>query len=104
MNFRLQLLFFFTCNFSLQFLLGRAQNVIVIKKTTVIKADVESSRTHFEVFGLEGQVLGLEVSSTRKLPCPLLEDSTIFSVVKSLWSALKFFWKTFLLEIAEKSL
>ena len=33
--------------------------------------EVESSRTHFEV-------LGLEASSPRKLPCPQLEDSTIF--------------------------
>ena len=31
------------------------------------------SRTHFEVLGL-----GLEVSSSRKLACPRLEDSTIF--------------------------
>ena len=45
-----------------------------------------SSRTHFEVLGLglglEGQVLGLglglEASSPRKLPCPRLEDNTIF--------------------------
>ena len=35
--------------------------------------EVESSRTHFEVLGL-----GLEASSTRKLACPRLEDSTIF--------------------------
>ena len=34
-------------------------------------AAVESSKTHFEV-------LGLEASSARKLPCPRLEDSTIF--------------------------
>ena len=40
--------------------------------------EVESSRTHFEVLGLEGQVLGLEASSPRKLACPRLEDSTIF--------------------------
>ena len=32
-----------------------------------------SSRTNFEVLGL-----GLEASSPRKLPCPRLEDSTIF--------------------------
>ena len=39
-----------------------------------------SSRTHFDVLGLKGQVLGLglEASSPRKLPCPRLEDSTIF--------------------------
>ena len=60
---------------------------------------MESSRTHFEVLGLglEGQVLGLglEASSPRKLACPRLEDSTIFWIVKILWSAWKFFWKTF---------
>ena len=33
------------------------------------------------------QVLGLEASSPRKLPCPRLEDSTIFE-------QLKFRWKT----------
>ena len=32
-----------------------------------------SSRTHFEVLGL-----GLEALGPRKLPCPRLEDSTIF--------------------------
>ena len=65
-------------------------------------AEVESSRTslasrtHFEVLGLglviEGQVLGvgLEASSPRKLPCPQLEDSTIFlTVVISLENARK---------------
>ena len=59
--------------------------------------EVESSRTHFEVLGLEGQVLGLglEASSPRKLACPRLEDSTIFWIVKILWSAWKVFWKTF---------
>ena len=56
--------------------------------------DVESSRTHFEVLRLEGQVLGLEASNPRKLPCPRFEDSTIFWVVKSLWSARKILWKT----------
>ena len=62
---------------------------------------MESSRTHFEVLGLslglEGQVLGLglEASSPRKLACPRLEDSTIFWIVKILWSAGKIFWKAF---------
>ena len=52
------------------------------------RAEVESSRTslasrtHFEVLGL-----GLEASSPRKLPCPRLQDSTIFE-------QLKFCWKT----------
>ena len=41
---------------------------------------MESSRTHFEV-------LGLEASSPRKLLCPRLEDSTTFE-------PLKFRWKT----------
>ena len=56
-----------------------------------------SSRAHFEVLGLdlEGQVLGLEASSPRKLACLRLEDSTIFRIVKILWSAWKIFWKTF---------
>ena len=51
-----------------------------------------ASRTHFEVLGL---VLGLEASSPRKLACPRLEDSSIFWIVKILWSAWKIFWKTF---------
>ena len=52
------------------------------------RAEVESlrtslaSRTHFEVLGL-----GLEASSSRKLPCPRLEDSTIFGKVKILKTA-----------------
>ena len=55
-----------------------------------------TSRTHFEVLGLEGQVLslGLEASSPRKLACPRLEDSTIFWIVKISWSVWKIFWKT----------
>ena len=66
-----------------------------------------SSRTHFEVLGLglglEGQVLGLEASSPRKLACPRLEDSTIFWNVKKFCGALeKFFGKRFLVEIAWK--
>ena len=56
-----------------------------------------SSRTDFEVLGLglEGQVLGLEASSPRKLACPRLKDNTNFWNVKILWSARKIFWKTF---------
>ena len=66
--------------------------------------EVESSRPHFEVLGLglEGQVLGLEASSPRKLACPRLEDSTIFWIVKILWSAWKIFEKRFFVEIAWK--
>ena len=41
-----------------------------------------ASRTHFEFLGLEGQVLGLEASSSRKLPCPRLEDSSISGTVE----------------------
>ena len=68
---------------------------------SVLVPEVESSRTsltsrtHFEVLGLG---LGLEASSPRKLACPRLEDSTIFWIVKILWSAWKFFWKTFFCE------
>ena len=65
-----------------------------------------ASRTHFEVLGLglEGQVLGLilEASSPRKLACPRLEDSSIFWIVKILWSAWKIFGKRFFVEIAWK--
>ena len=39
---------------------------------------MESSRTHFQVLGL-----GLELSSPRKLPCPRVEDSTIFCTVEN---------------------
>ena len=45
---------------------------------------MESSRTSL---ASKPQVLGLEASSPRKLPCPRLEDSTIFE-------QLKFRWKT----------
>ena len=45
-----------------------------------LKPKVESSRTHFEVLGL-----GLEASSPRKLPCPRLEDSTIFEPLEFRW-------------------
>ena len=55
-----------------------------LKYKTIYLSEVESSRTslasrtHFEVLGLKGQVLGLEASSPRKLASPRLEDSTIF--------------------------
>ena len=66
-------------------------------RPTTQMPQVESSRTHFEVLGLEGQVpgLGLEASSPRKLACLRLEDSTVFWIVKILWNAWKIFWKTF---------
>ena len=38
-----------------------------------------ASRTHFEVLGL-----GLKASSPQKLPCPRLEDSTIFCSIEIL--------------------
>ena len=60
---------------------------------------MEFSRTHFEVLGLglESQVLGLglEASSPRKLPCPRLEDSTIFWIVKILQIAWRICLNTF---------
>ena len=73
------------------------------KYLTEVKSSRTSlvSRTHFEVLGLglEVQVLGLglglEASSPRNLACPRLEDSSIFWIVKILWSAWKIFWKTF---------
>ena len=43
------------------------------KLSTLLTAEVESSRTHFNVL-----VLGLKASSPRKLPCPRLEDSSTF--------------------------
>ena len=52
-----------------------------------------SSRTHFEV-------LGLEASSPQKLPCPRLKESTIFEVLKFCWKtpeALQKSAKTFFL-------
>ena len=66
--------------------------------------EVESSRTHFEVLGLglEGQVLGLglEASSTQKLACPRLEDSTIFILLKFGGALEKFVGRHVFLEIA----
>ena len=46
--------------------------------------EVESSRTHFEV-------LGLEVSSPPKFPCPRLEDNSIFESLKFCTSCENFF-------------
>ena len=68
-----------------------------VKSSRTSLASRTSSRTHFEVLGLEGQVLGLglEASSPQKLACPRLEDSTIFWNVKILWCAWKIIWKTF---------
>ena len=59
---------------------------IRIESSRTSLASRTSSKTHFEVLGLglEGQVLGLEVSSPRKLPCPRLDDSTIFCTAEIL--------------------
>ena len=59
-------------------------------------------RTHFEVLGLglEGQVLGLEVSSPRKLACPRFED--FFELLKFREALEKFFGKRVTVEIARK--
>ena len=43
-----------------------------------------SSRTYFEVLGL-----GLEAASPRNLPCPRLEDGTIFERLKFRWKTLE---------------
>ena len=58
-----------------------APPILVYSKSEVESATTSlASRTHFEVLGLglEGQVLGLWASSSRKLACPRLEDSTFF--------------------------
>ena len=54
-----------------------------------------ASRTHFEVLGFEGQVLGLgiEASSPRKLSGPRLELSTIFWIAEILLENAKNFAK-----------
>ena len=79
-------------------ILQEAMYSILLSPTWAKSPEVESSRTFlasrtdFEVLGLG---LSLEASSPRKLACPRLEDSTIFWIVKILWSAWKIFWKTF---------
>ena len=62
------------------FLKGKIQHFTEVESSRTSLASRTSSRTHFEVLGLEGQVLGLglEASSPRKLACPRLEDSAIF--------------------------
>ena len=69
----------------MQIVLGRAHIEAVngtvpsqLRLTSRCSPEVESSRTHFKVLGLEGQVLGLGASSPRELACPRLEDSTFF--------------------------
>ena len=60
----------------------RTMKISEVESSRTSLASRTSSRTHFEVLSL-----GLEASSPRKLPCPRLEDSTIFE-------PLKFRWKT----------
>ena len=49
------------------------------KRRWIYKSEVKSSRTDFEVLSL-----GVEASSPQKLPCPRLEDNTIFWTVEIL--------------------
>ena len=73
-------------------------------------------RTHFEVLGLEGQVLGLETSSPQKLRCLRSRTALFFELLKFFrspekfarthlfWSSLeKFVWRPFFSKIAWKS-
>ena len=87
----------FPQRYSLTILIWYYQTEVESSRTSL--ASMTSSRTHFEVLGLglEGQVLGLglEASSPRNLASPRLEESTIFWIVKILWSAWKIFWKKF---------
>ena len=61
-------------------------SIAEVESSRTSLASRTSSRTHFEVLclGLEGQVLGLglEALSPQKLPCPRLEDITIFLTVQ----------------------
>ena len=45
-------------------------------------AESESSRTHFEVFGLEGQVPGLEACKFSKMPCSRQGTALFFELLK----------------------
>ena len=70
-------------SFAAQFILHSCLKLLhytEVESSRTFLASKTSSRTDFEV-------LGLEASSPRKLPCPRLEDSTIFE-------RLKFRWKT----------
>ena len=62
-----------------------------------------ASRTHFEVLGLEGQVLGLEASRPQVLEnWPVLGSRTavFFELLKFCEALKKFFGKRFFVEIA----
>ena len=67
-------------HFEIDLVQVKGSEVPEVESSRTSLASRTSSKTHFEVLGLEGQVLGLglEASSPRKLPCPRLEDSTIF--------------------------
>ena len=56
------------------------------------QSEVESSRTHFEDLGLEGQVLGLGLEASR--------TALFFELVKFCGALEKFFGKRFFVEIA----
>ena len=79
-------------------------DVTKLRNAWLSMAEVEYSRTHFDVvgLGLESHVLGLglEASSPRKLTCPRLEDSTNFRLLKVCGVPEKFFGKRFFLENA----
>ena len=57
-----------------------AMQTVDNKLMSCLTPEVESSRTQFEVLGLEDLVLGvgLEACKSSKMPCPRLEDKTIF--------------------------
>ena len=61
---------------------------------TLYVLEMESSRT-FLASRTHSDVFGLEASSPRKLPCPRLEDSTIFELLKVYLAPEEFFGKVF---------
>ena len=67
-------------------------------------SEVESSRTHFEVLGLEGQAfgLGLEAPSPRKLPVLGSRTALFFELLKNFVDRLKKNFEDLFLEIAGK--
>ena len=60
----------------LQYLLPQLSRLV--RSKLEVESSRSSTRTHFKVLGLEGQVLGLEASSPQKLACLRLEDTIIF--------------------------
>ena len=55
-------------------------NDFAVTQSAEVESSRTSSRTHFEVLGLdlEAQVLGLDACECLKMFCPRLEDSIIF--------------------------